>query len=48
MHMKKLMIAAVAAAMIAGTLSVPAINPQRGGLMGFVAGCCFGVRSGAA
>ena len=25
-----------------------AINNQRGGLVGFVAGCCFGIRSGAA
>ena len=28
--------------------SVPAINEDRGGLMGFIAGCCFGIRSGAA
>ena len=25
-----------------------AINEQRGGLMGFIAGCCFGIRAGAA
>ena len=28
--------------------SAPAMNEQRGGVMGFVAGCCFGIRSGAA
>ena len=27
---------------------VSAINPNRGGLMGFIAGCCFGIRAGAA
>ena len=25
-----------------------AANAQRGGFMGFIAGCCFGIRSGAA
>jgi hypothetical protein len=25
-----------------------AINEKRGGVMGFIAGCCFGIRSGAA
>ena len=25
-----------------------AINEQRGGLMGFIAGCCFGIRTAAA
>ena len=25
-----------------------AVNPDRGGFMGFIAGCCFGIRSGAA
>ena len=25
-----------------------ALNENRGGLMGFIAGCCFGIRSGAA
>ncbi len=25
-----------------------AVNTQRGGLMGFIAGCCFGIRAGAA
>ena len=26
----------------------PALNENRGGLMGFIAGCCFGMRAGAA
>ena len=30
----------------AGTSS--ALNENRGGLMGFIAGCCFGIRAGAA
>lgn len=46
--MKKWMIVVAMAAMLAGTVSAPAVNPQRGGIMGFIAGCCFGVRSGAA
>lgn len=25
-----------------------AINEKRGGVMGFIAGCCFGIRAGAA
>lgn len=25
-----------------------ALNENRGGLMGFIAGCCFGIRAGAA
>ncbi len=25
-----------------------AVNPDRGGVMGFIAGCCFGIRAGAA
>ena len=25
-----------------------AVNEQRGGVMGFIAGCCFGIRAGAA
>ena len=46
--MKKLMVLMVAVALLAGTWSAPAVNPQRGGFMGFIAGCCFGVRTGAA
>ena len=30
----------------AGTSS--ALNENRGGIMGFIAGCCFGMRAGAA
>jgi len=34
---------------LAGTVSTTmAMNPQRGGVMGFIAGCCFGIRAGAA
>ncbi len=32
---------------VAGTSGL-AINENRGGLMGFIAGCCFGIRAGAA
>ena len=46
--MKKLAIAVIAATMLAGALPAPAVNAQRGGVMGFIAGCCFGVRAGAA
>jgi len=28
--------------------AVSAVNPNRGGFMGFIAGCCFGIRAGAA
>jgi len=28
--------------------AVSAVNSQRGGFMGFIAGCCFGIRAGAA
>ncbi|MDD5678063.1 MAG: hypothetical protein PHW60_08760 [Kiritimatiellae bacterium] len=30
------------------TLTASAMNESRGGLMGFIAGCCFGMRAGAA
>lgn len=45
--MKKTIICALAAltlGMSVGTAS--AINESRGGLMGFIAGCCFGIRAG--
>jgi hypothetical protein len=45
--MKKLIacgMAALVLAMSAGSAS--AINESRGGLMGFIAGCCFGIRAG--
>lgn len=36
-------------ALLFGTTSpASAVNNNRGGLMGFIAGCCFGIRSGAA
>lgn len=47
--MRKLMVAALAAMILVGTVgSSSAINTNRGGLMGFIAGCCFGIRTGAA
>lgn len=47
--MKKLALVAVVAALVAGTAAPTfAVNAQRGGVMGFIAGCCFGIRSGAA
>jgi len=35
-------------ALLAFAPAVSAANSQRGGFMGFIAGCCFGIRSGAA
>ncbi len=47
--MKGWLIAGVAAGLLAGSvMTAPAINENRGGLMGFIAGCCFGMRAGAA
>jgi hypothetical protein len=47
--MRKLLVVALAAMVLMGTVgSSTAINTQRGGLMGFIAGCCFGIRTGAA
>ncbi|MFH0953621.1 MAG: hypothetical protein V1873_04760 [Verrucomicrobiota bacterium] len=40
-----LMIASVLACLAP---SASAVNESRGGLMGFIAGCCFGIRAGAA
>ena len=35
--------------MVLGAVSPSmAVNEQRGGVMGFIAGCCFGIRAGAA
>ena len=47
--MKKL-IAGLMVALVLGSATLPAmaINEQRGGVMGFIAGCCFGLRAGAA
>jgi len=47
--MKKALVTALAVMMIGSTVSPSlAANTQRGGLMGFIAGCCFGLRAGAA
>lgn len=47
--MKKIIIGTIAAMMLLGTTtSTLAVNEQRGGVMGFIAGCCFGIRAGAA
>ncbi len=47
--MKRMIVALLIAALISGlVLETQAINEQRGGVMGFIAGCCFGIRSGAA
>lgn len=47
--MKKLMLSLTIGGLLLGsTCPTQAINEQRGGLMGFIAGCCFGIRSGAA
>jgi hypothetical protein len=34
--------------LVASVAPSMAINEKRGGVMGFIAGCCFGIRSGAA
>jgi hypothetical protein len=47
--MKKILMALLVIGMLLGSVgSSLAVNTQRGGLMGFIAGCCFGIRSGAA
>ncbi|MCX6993649.1 MAG: hypothetical protein NT011_10975 [Kiritimatiellaeota bacterium] len=33
--------------LVGSTLTASAMNENRGGLMGFIAGCCFGMRAGA-
>jgi hypothetical protein len=43
--MKKIAIATIAMTMLAGSIPATAANPQRGGAMGFLAGCLFGVRA---
>jgi hypothetical protein len=47
--MKKFIAGLVLVSVIFAT-AVPAlaVNEKRGGVMGFVAGCCFGIRAGAA
>ncbi len=47
--MKKMLIVLVAGVLLASCICVPVSNAaegERGGLMGFVAGCCFGIRAG--
>ena len=47
--MKKLLVGLLLVVVLAGSFSPAyAINEKRGGVMGFVAGCCFGIRAGAA
>ena len=47
--MKKLVLGLTMSGILLGSLgSSQAVNEQRGGLMGFIAGCCFGIRAGAA
>lgn len=47
--MRKLAVGLMIVAFLAGgVMSASAMNENRGGLMGFVAGCCFGMRAGAA
>lgn len=47
--MKKLVTGIMAGLLVMGTLSVAPTHAQeegRGGPMGFIAGCCFGLRAG--
>ncbi|MEI7903465.1 MAG: hypothetical protein WCK89_24770 [bacterium] len=47
--MKKVLAAVLVALVLLGSVSpAVAVNEQRGGVMGFIAGCCFGIRAGAA
>ena len=47
--MRKAMICLMLVVFLGSTLGTSwAINEQRGGVMGFIAGCCFGIRAGAA
>ncbi len=47
--MKKIVLSFAICGMLLGSVCPSqAINEQRGGLMGFIAGCCFGIRAGAA
>lgn len=44
--MKRVIACLLIAAVLFGTIgTASAINEQRGGVMGFIAGCCFGVRA---
>jgi hypothetical protein len=47
--MKKALMIAMASLLLAAAVpSAQAENKARGGLMGFIAGCCFGIRAGGA
>jgi hypothetical protein len=47
--MKRKMIGVLVALMLLGSVgNTLAVNESRGGVMGFIAGCCFGIRAGAA
>jgi hypothetical protein len=47
--MKKLAIGVLTVTLLLGSATnTLAVNEQRGGVMGFIAGCCFGIRAGAA
>ena len=47
--MRKVLAVLTAGALLGGSaMTASAMNENRGGLMGFIAGCCFGIRSGAA
>ena len=47
--MKKLIAGLLVAVMVLGTVApqAQAAEKGRGGIMGFIAGCCFGVRAGS-
>jgi len=46
--MRKLIVSLMVGMLLAGsTLTASAMNEDRGGMMGFIAGCCFGMRAGA-
>lgn len=44
--MKKILIALIAFMLVSGA-ATPTLAAGRGGVMGFIAGCCFGIRAGA-
>jgi hypothetical protein len=47
--MKKLVVCLAVCGMLLGSVApTMALNEKRGGVMGFIAGCCFGIRAGAA
>ena len=47
--MKNLIVSLMVGVLLTGSaLTASAMNENRGGFMGFIAGCCFGMRAGAA